>query len=184
MVNLQKECQNNCSDTQAEANILIRLYVNTYDTILTWTTDESYSIDVTTKGKTISSNRINLNSLLILLLFFFKPESTVTVQITAQTVFGVRHGLETLSQLVAMSNGPKTLYRNALLMLTSAQIKDQPIFAHRGLSLDTARNFIPLKDITRTLDGMASCKLNIFHWHATDSQSFPLDMPRVPQLTR
>lgn len=69
-------------------------------------------------------------------------------------------------------------------MLESVQIKDQPIFVHRGLTLDTARNFIPVKDIERTLDGMAASKLNVFHWHATDSQSFPLHMPRVPQLTR
>lgn len=48
--NLQKECQNNCTDKQVDANVLVRIYINTYETILTWTTDESYSIDITTKG--------------------------------------------------------------------------------------------------------------------------------------
>lgn len=68
-------------------------------------------------------------------------------------------------------------------MTAAAKMKDSPAFRHRGLMLDTARNFIPKKDILRTLDGMAASKLNVFHWHATDSQSFPLEIPSVPQLT-
>lgn len=29
---------------------------------------------------------------------------------------------------------------------------------------------------------MASAKLNTFHWHITDQQSFPLDVPTFPDL--
>jgi hexosaminidase len=29
---------------------------------------------------------------------------------------------------------------------------------------------------------MASVKLNVFHWHATDSQSWPLSVPAFPDL--
>lgn len=50
--------------------------------------------------------------------------------------------------------------------------------------VDTARNFIPITDLERTIDGMGASKLNVFHWHATDSQSFPLEIPSVPFLTR
>lgn len=71
-----------------------------------------------------------------------------------------------------------------LLVVASAQIEDRPIYRHRGLLLDTARNFIPIADIERTIDGMGASKLNVFHWHATDSQSFPLEILSVPQLTR
>lgn len=73
---------------------------------------------------------------------------------------------------------------NGLVILANAQIKDRPIFSHRGLMLDTARNFIPIIDIKRTIDAMGSSKLNVLHWHATDSQSFPLEIPNVPQMTR
>lgn len=69
-------------------------------------------------------------------------------------------------------------------MVASVELKDYPKFPHRGLLLDTARNFLPLEDIERTIDGMAASKLNVLHWHATDAQSFPLEMPTVPQLTR
>lgn len=76
------------------------------------------------------------------------------------------------------------MHRNCLLLIATARIKDRPVFQHRGLLVDTARNFVPLKDIERTIDGMAANKLNVFHWHATDSQSFPLHLPTVPDMSR
>lgn len=71
-----------------------------------------------------------------------------------------------------------------MLLVATARIKDRPVFQHRGLMIDTARNFIPIRDLERTIDGMAASKLNVFHWHATDSQSFPLHLPSVPLLSR
>jgi hexosaminidase len=35
----------------------------------------------------------------------------------------------------------------------------------------------------RSLDTMALVKLNVFHWHITDSQSFPIEIKSQPQLT-
>lgn len=32
-------------------------------------------------------------------------------------------------------------------------------------------------------DGMAMVKLNVFHWHVTDSQSFPLVLKSHPDLS-
>lgn len=75
------------------------------------------------------------------------------------------------------------IFRNVLIIVSSAQVKDRPTYSHRGLLIDTARNYIPVIDIERTLDGMGASKLNVFHWHVTDSQSFPLEIPRVPQMS-
>lgn len=102
----------------------------------------------------------------------------VTVRINANTVFGVRHGLETFGQLMTAD-----ICDFGLLLVKSARIEDRPFYRHRGLLLDTARNFMPMLQIKRTIDGMGASKMNIFHWHITDSQSFPLEVPTMPQFT-
>lgn len=40
----------------------------------------------------------------------------------------------------------------------------------------------PVQDLLRTLDAMSWVKINTFHWHVTDSQSFPLEVAEYPQL--
>lgn len=107
-------------------------------------------------------------------------EDKVTARIQANTVFGARHGLETLGQLITVVQTTGS----QLMMLATATVNDKPVYPHRGLLLDTARNFLPLSAIKRSVDAMAACKLNVLHWHATDSQSFPLVLPHVPQLAR
>lgn len=69
-------------------------------------------------------------------------------------------------------------------MVDAARISDRPLYPHRGLLLDTSRNFIPLKQIRNTLDAMAASKLNVFHWHVVDTHSFPLEITRVPEMQR
>lgn len=164
--NLLQECGANCSII-SNSEVHVRIITTSQDLTLNWNTDESYSLDIA------PSTRVN----------------GVTVNIRAETVYGVRHGLETLSQLVARvsattGKGRSMSRRHTLIIASNVQLTDAPVFMHRGLMLDTARNFLPMNAIKRTLDAMASCKLNVLHWHATDSQSFPLESPRVPQLTR
>lgn len=42
--------------------------------------------------------------------------------------------------------------------------------------LDTARNYYSVDAIKRQLDAMSMVKLNVFHWHITDAQSFPIQL--------
>lgn len=108
-------------------------------------------------------------------------ERDLVATIRAKTFFGARHGLETLSQLIWAD---ETEHGSVLRVLKGAAIQDAPRFAYRGLMVDTSRNFFSVAAIKRVLIGMASTKLNIFHWHITDSQSFPFDSPRVPQMAK
>lgn len=108
-----------------------------------------------------------------------KSDGNVHALITATNFYGARNGLETLSQLIVYDN-----IRNEILIVGSVEITDEPKYPYRGLLMDTARNFFSLESIKRTLEGMAMVKLNSFHWHITDSHSFPFVMESQPELSK
>lgn len=107
----------------------------------------------------------------------FKPITT-TIVITATTFFGARHGLETLSQLIAWDE-----IAGNMIMLTEATIFDYPAYPHRGLLIDTSRNYVTIPTIKKIIDAMSYDKLNVFHWHITDSHSFPFVSRRQPEMS-
>lgn len=169
-------CEGICA-VQSPTSVKVILTVNREDTSLNWKTNESYALDVRTTGSYWWTTKRQIYN-------FFVAGSEVTAEITSDSIFGARHALETLLQLIAPYRLHGTDRRLALVMVTTARIRDKPFYKHRGLLLDTARNFLPLEVIKKQLDGMASTKLNVFHWHATDTQSFPLESRRVPQLSK
>nr|AJO25048.1 beta-N-acetylhexosaminidase [Nilaparvata lugens] len=156
--NLKTECGLNCSFVK-ETHISVRIRVSTTELTLGWETDEGYTLELTSKG------------------------DLITVTIDASTVYGARHGLESLSQLTAVHQCSKD-GRSNLVIVSGVKISDRPVYPHRGLLLDTSRNFLPVSAMLRTIDAMAASKMNVLHWHATDSHSFPLQSPRVPQLAK
>lgn len=101
------------------------------------------------------------------------------VNISSKTFFGARHALETLSQLIWWDE-----YKDCLRIIKGASIEDGPKIPYRGVMVDTARNYMSVDSLKRVLVGMSANKLNVFHWHVTDSQSFPLVAPRVPLLAK
>ena len=104
-------------------------------------------------------------------------ESGLHVIIRAETYFGARHGLETLFQLVQFDH-----MEDSYLISADVNIEDGPHYPHRGVMLDTARNFISVDMIKTLIDSMSYSKLNVFHWHITDSQSFPLYLDSLPEF--
>lgn len=99
------------------------------------------------------------------------------VRISGNNYFGVRHGCETLLQLIVYDSKS-----DSYLVPDLVSISDKPAFRYRGLLLDTARRYIPVESIKRTLDGMALNKMNTFHWHLTDTQSFPYVSKKYPEM--
>jgi hexosaminidase len=103
---------------------------------------------------------------------------TVTPQLItlrAATVVGAFHGMETLLQLVQLKDNAATI--------PAVSIEDTPRFRWRGLMIDVSRHFEPVRQIERTLDGMAMVKLNVFHWHLSDDQGFRAESKIYPKLT-
>eukprot|EP01052_Picozoa_sp_SAG31_P053937 SAG31_NODE_14081_length_828_cov_1.063100_1_plen_166_part_00 len=48
--------------------------------------------------------------------------------------------------------------------------------------IDTGRRFLPMATIRKIIDGLAMNKLNVLHWHMSDSQSWPSESALFPGL--
>lgn len=95
--------------------------------------------------------------------------------INSTSDLGALHALETLLQL--LQNNSNSYY------FPTGSITDFPRFTWRGLMIDAARHFQPIDVIKRNLDGMASMKMNVFHWHLSDDQGWRIEIKKHPKLT-
>lgn len=98
--------------------------------------------------------------------------------LSAETAWGAMRGLETFSQLVYGGGGEE------LRVAAGLRISDAPIFPYRGVLLDTSRNFYGVEDLLRLIRAISMNKMNVLHWHISDSHSFPLVLPSEPELAR
>uniref|UniRef100_A0A914PDV9 beta-N-acetylhexosaminidase n=1 Tax=Panagrolaimus davidi TaxID=227884 RepID=A0A914PDV9_9BILA len=96
--------------------------------------------------------------------------------IVANQVWGGIRALETFSHLIFKD-------ANGQWWLRSAIISDSPRFPHRGIMLDSSRHFLSINIIKRQIDLMAQNKMNVLHWHLTDSESFPYTSIIYPDLS-
>ena len=97
--------------------------------------------------------------------------------ITAVSSTGVLHALESFIQLF-YQHSEGCIYTN----MAPVTIIDAPKFSHRGLNMDVSRNWYPVADILRTIDAISWNKFNRLHIHMTDSQSWPMQIPALPDL--
>ena len=101
------------------------------------------------------------------------------VNINANTTFGAMHALQTLSQLIYFNFTTSTYH----MPQSPWHIIDAPRFPHRGMLVDTSRHYQTLPILRRVIDSLAFAKYNVFHWHLSDSQSFPWHSETRPLLS-
>lgn len=99
------------------------------------------------------------------------------VEITHGDARALRLAFETLRQL---GRGPDGA---GLAEIPCCRIQDKPRFVWRGFMLDESRHFTGKEGVKRLLDAMARLKLNVLHWHLTDSPAWRIEITRHPRLT-
>lgn len=99
------------------------------------------------------------------------------VSVSAASASGLFYGAVSLWQLMTPNAG------NSEIRLSAMKIEDAPRFRWRGLMLDSARHFQSTEFIKRFIDAMALHKLNTFHWHLVDDQSWRIEIKKYPLLT-
>ena len=153
-----KSAESSNNNNKKKKMLKVSIQIHSKDLTLDLDTEESYELSVNWED---SSN------------------GAVDVIIKAETFFGARHGLETLSQLISFDPMRKTLQ-----IAADVHVADAPEFKYRGLLLDTGRNYFSVASIASIIRGMSYDKLNVLHWHMNEQQSFPFVSKSEPKLTQ
>ena len=106
----------------------------------------------------------------------YSLETGKQIILTANTQWGVNHGLETILQLISNSENKQSIPK--------LKLEDKPRFKWRGVMLDVSRHWIPKEVVLRILDEMAAVKMNVFHWHLSGwkAKSFRVYTSRVQMV--
>ena len=100
--------------------------------------------------------------------------SSSQIKIEATTEKGAYWALQTLRQLGQRKEG-KTSF-------PACTITDWPAFHIRGFMQDVGRSYISIKELKKQIEMLSRFKINVFHWHLTENQSWRLESKQFPML--
>lgn len=109
--------------------------------------------------------------------------TALIVTITAADASGFRHGVATLLQLMGDDIWRAASARPRTISLPACRIEDEPVYSWRGVMVDVARHFLPVREILRIIDLLAMHKFNRLHLHLTDDQGWRVQIHAFPRLT-
>lgn len=100
------------------------------------------------------------------------------VTVAAATQTGYLYGLISLGQMLRGAR----LHPDRFGLPATGRIADAPVLGWRGSHLDVARHFYTPAEVSRFLAIMAWNKLNRFHWHLSDDESWRIAIDAYPEL--
>lgn len=101
------------------------------------------------------------------------------VSVAASTRTGLFYGLVTLGQIWRGARQFPESYN----FPTEGTITDAPAMGWRGLHLDVSRQFYGEAEIRQLMAILAWNKMNRFHWHLSDDESWRVEIDAYPALT-
>lgn len=96
------------------------------------------------------------------------------ISIEAVTQRGVYWAMQTLAQLQEK--------RGKRVAFVGCEITDWPAFRVRGFMQDVGRSYVSLEELKREIAMLSRFKVNVFHWHLTENQSWRLESKIFPML--
>lgn len=105
-------------------------------------------------------------------------DDSSSIEVFAETIWGALHAFTTLQQLVIYEKDKKNY-----IIEGPVYVWDAPLYKHRGIMIDSGRNFLSVSSIKEQIEIMALSKMNSLHWHLVDSQSWPISMDSYPGMT-
>nr|AMK07555.1 beta-hexosaminidase [alpha proteobacterium NT18-17] len=99
--------------------------------------------------------------------------------VRAATETGLLYGLITLGQMLRGAR----LHPQSFTFPTAGAITDAPGLGWRGCHFDVSRQFFSSAEVRQFLRTMAWNKLNRFHWHLSDDESWRVEIDAYPELT-
>lgn len=96
------------------------------------------------------------------------------ITVEAVTEQGVYWAMQTLAQLQDV--------RKKKVTFSGCSIVDWPAFRMRGFMQDVGRTYISIEELKREIAILSRFKINVFHWHLTENQSWRLQSKIFPML--
>jgi len=113
----------------------------------------------------------------------YELEVTVeSVMIRAASPAGLFYGIQTLRQLLPPAVFGSKKADGVEWTVPCVRITDSPRFQWRGLLIDPARHFIPVREVEKFIDVMALHKFNRLQIHLTDDQGWRIEIKKYPEL--
>lgn len=97
------------------------------------------------------------------------------ITVEAVTERGVYWAMQTLAQLQKPGGRKPARFE-------SCEITDWPAFRVRGFMHDVGRSYISMEELKREIAILSRFKVNVFHWHLTENQSWRLQSKIFPML--
>eukprot|EP00936_MAST-01D_sp_MAST-1D-sp1_P001421 g1421.t1 len=101
---------------------------------------------------------------------------SATVTIDSSTVWGTLHALTTLLQLTETKPTSSTGVVDVTVQSAPWTVTDAPRYGHRGVLVDTSRQYLSVPTLQSIIDSLSLAKMNVLHWHITDATSFPIQL--------
>jgi len=118
---------------------------------------------------------------------YFLSAENGSIKLIGADVQGLFYAVQSLIQLLPVEAGvgPDSDINKTVasaITVPSVEIYDYPRFEYRGMHLDVVRHIFSVDYIKQYIDYLALHKMNYFHLHLTDDQSWRIESKKYPKL--